>query len=133
VILIFANYLVFDKISGDLKKTVEKSVTVAAKAIDGNMLATIIKQNDSSSSEYNQIINSLLYNARNSMRNIYIFVKKDNKTAQFLMDASPDPADFMEDYEMDDVMLSAFKGSVAAETGITEDKWGSWVKLAMRL
>ncbi|WP_406540875.1 methyl-accepting chemotaxis protein [Clostridium ljungdahlii] len=44
-----------------------------------------------------------------------------------MIDASPDPADYLESYEMQGGMISAFDGSIAVDSEPSSDKWGTYM------
>ncbi|NMM62805.1 methyl-accepting chemotaxis protein [Clostridium sp. P21] len=112
----------------NLKYEAKESITKSINAVDRNKIEKIINNHSNNSKEYTEVLNSMIvFKAKNSIKNFYIYVKKDDKTAQFLVDASPEAADFMENYEMAEEMRSAFDGKITVDNDPYTDKWGTYV------
>jgi Methyl-accepting chemotaxis protein len=117
---------IFGNMEGKLKDSVKSCVTGAMKSIDAEKLDKIIKGESQDIPEYNEVLNSmLLYKARTDVTDFYIMKKDDDKTASFVIDASPDPVDFMEKYDMDEDMINAFNGNISVSSEPTTDDWGT--------
>lgn len=129
MVISFMSYgIVFNRVEVKLKDNAKTSITEAINAIDKDKIGEIITENSRESKEYAEVMNSMIiFKAKKDIKNFYIFIKKDDKTAQFLLDASPEPADYMEDYEMQKEMLSAFKGETVVSDRPYSDKWGTYV------
>lgn len=129
VTISFISYgVVFKSVELKLKDIAKASSTESINAIDKDKIEKIIKDNSKESKEYTEVLNSMIiFKAKKNIKNFYIWIKKDDKTAQFLLDASPDPADYMEKYEMQNEIFSAFAGEVVVSDKPYSDKWGTYV------
>jgi methyl-accepting chemotaxis protein len=68
----------------------------------------------------------LLFKANQNVKNLYTFIKQDDKTALFVIDASPDPAGFPEEYDMEPEMLNTFDGNITVCDKIYTDELIAW-------
>jgi methyl-accepting chemotaxis protein len=129
VVILFSTYFfVFNRVQNSLKLKVKTAAVEAVDIIDASKLQTVINQNSEHISEFSDILNSmLLYKAKTDVKNLYTYIKKDEKTALFVVDASPEPADFGEEYEMVEEMLKAFNGQVAVDNTPYTDQWGTFI------
>jgi methyl-accepting chemotaxis protein len=129
IILLATNIFVFKREELQLRSDMKSNVLEVSKAIDSNKVEKIIDAKSSSVPEYSDVLNSMLLSkARSDIKNLYILIKSDDKTAMFLIDASPDPAEFLEKYDMDPSMLQTFNSGLLTEDNeITTDKWGSTI------
>ncbi|MBC8062844.1 MAG: methyl-accepting chemotaxis protein [Clostridiaceae bacterium] len=119
---------VFKKEEAKLRITVKNCIQESIKSFNGDKLDKIIKSNSKDIPEYNEMLNSmLLFKAKNDVKNFYTLKKKDDKTTLFVVDASPEAAEFLEEYEMQDEMLTAFNGKVSMTAKIYTDKWGTYL------
>jgi Methyl-accepting chemotaxis protein len=123
--LLSAFYLAFNKTENTQRDIVRENITKAAQVIDSEKLNKIVKSKDNTLPEHTELLNSmLLFNGRSDIKNFYVLMKQDDSSALFLLDASAEPADFLEKYELDSSMDEAFKGNVVVDTEITTDEWG---------
>jgi methyl-accepting chemotaxis protein len=126
MILSVSYVYVFNKEEEKIRATLKSCIEESIKSIDGDKLDKIIKSNSKDIPEYNEMLNSmLLYKAKNDIKNFYTWKKQDDKTVVFIVDASPEPADFLEKYDMEDEMLAAFNGKVSTGDKIYTDQWGA--------
>jgi methyl-accepting chemotaxis protein len=126
MILSVSYVYVFNKEEEKIRATLKSCIEESIKSIDGDKLDKIIKSNSKDIPEYNEMLNSmLLFKAKNDIKNFYTWKKQDDKTVLFIVDASPEPADFLEKYDMEDEMLAAFNGKVSTDDKIYTDKWGA--------
>lgn len=117
---------IFDKVEVKLKDDAYACVVEATKVIDTDNLETIIKNKLKDGSEQSEILNSLLlFKANQSVENLYILEKQDDETALFVVDASPDQAEFLEEYPMEAEMLNTFNGNITICDNITSDDYGT--------
>ncbi|RMC92859.1 HAMP domain-containing protein [Clostridium autoethanogenum] len=120
--------VILKRTESQLRDKAKQSVTESIRIIDKNKIEKIIKDKSNNSKEYGEVLNSMIvFKAKKDIKNFYVYIKKDNKTAQFLIDASPDPADYLESYEMQGGMISAFDGSIAVDSEPSSDKWGTYM------
>lgn len=128
-IIFSASYIyIFNKVEFQLKSDVGKCVVEATKIIDGDKLDKIIKNKLKDGSEQSEILNAmLLFKAKQNVKNLYIFTKQDDKTALFVIDASLDPADFLEEYAMETEMQNTFNGTMTICKDIASDEWGTFI------
>lgn len=129
VVIIFSTYvLVFQKVESDLKAKVKNCITESAKSIDGDKFEAVVKANSGDSKEFKDMLNSmLLFKAKQDIKNYYTYMKIDDKAASFVVDASPEPADFGEKYAMQEEMQGAFNGNITVTAKPYTDKWGTYV------
>ncbi|AKN30774.1 chemotaxis protein [Clostridium carboxidivorans P7] len=128
VISLISYFIIFKNVEMQLKDKAKQSVTESINVIDKDKVEKIIKDKSNKSKEYSEVLNSMItFKAKKDIKNFYVYVKKDDKTAQFLLDASPEPADYMEDYEMVDEMKTAFDGKIVVDNEPCTDKWGTYV------
>ncbi len=121
-------FYIFDKVEDQLKSDASDCVVEATSIIDVDKLDKLLKNRIEDSSEHSEILNSmLLFKARENVKNIYIFEKKDEETCLFVVDASPVPSEFLEEYSMEIEMLNAFNGSISICDKIYTDKWGTYL------
>lgn len=122
--------VILKRAESQLRDKAKQSVTESISIIDKNKIEKIIKDKSNNSKEYGEVLNSMIvFKAKKDIKNFYVYIKKDNKTAQFLIDASPDPADYLENYEMEGEgeMSSAFDGNIAVDNKPSSDKWGTYI------
>lgn len=129
VIVFFISYTsIFEYEESKLKANIKNLAADASKAFDSSKLETLIKSKNKNTSEYNDLLNSmLLYKGSKDIQNMYVFIKQDDSTALFLIDASPEPADFLEKYDMDKDMLNTFNGNISVSEEAFTDKWGTYI------
>lgn len=128
MILSLGYVYVFNNEESKIRANVKSIVDEAITSINGDKLDKLIKSNSQDSLEYNEILDSmLLFKAKNDMKNFYTLKKEDDKTAVFLVDASPEAAGFLEKYDMNTEMLEAFNGNVSVCNEIYTDKWGTYL------
>lgn len=121
-------FYIFNQEEIELKEELRDCVIEAAKVIDAEKLDKIIGNNLAEGPEHTDILNSMLmFKATQNVKNLYIFTKKDQQTALFVIDASADPAGFMEEYEMDQDMLNTFDGNATVAREMASDKWGTFL------
>ncbi|AZV58118.1 methyl-accepting chemotaxis protein [Clostridium sp. AWRP] len=127
-ISLISSTVILKRAESQLRDKAKQSVTESISIIDKNRIEKIIKDKSNNSKEYGEVLNSMIvFKAKKDIKNFYVYIKKDNKTAQFLIDASPDPADYLESYEMQGRMISAFDGSIAVDSEPSSDKWGTYM------
>ncbi len=120
--------LIFKSEESKLKDKAKESITESINGINKDKVEKLIKDNSKDSKEYAEILNSMVvFKAKKDIKNFYVYIKKDDKTAQILLDASPEPADYMENYEMGKEMSSAFYGKTVVSDKPYSDKWGTYV------
>ncbi|ADK16395.1 MULTISPECIES: methyl-accepting chemotaxis protein [Clostridium] len=120
--------VILKRAESQLRDKAKQSVTESISIIDKNKIEKIIKDKSNNSKEYGEVLNSMIvFKAKKDIKNFYVYIEKDNETAQFLIDASPDPADYLESYEMQGGMISAFDGSIAVDSEPSSDKWGTYM------
>lgn len=128
IILSISCIYVFRKEEANLKVTVKNGIEKSIKSIDGDKLDKIIKSNSKDIPEYKEMLNSmLLFKAKNDVKNYYTFKKKDDNTVLFVVDASAEAADFLEEYDMQSEMIDAFNGKVSVSNKIYKDEWGTYL------
>ncbi|OBR92433.1 MULTISPECIES: methyl-accepting chemotaxis protein [Clostridium] len=127
-ISLISSTIVLKRAESQLRDKAKQSITESVSIIDKNKIEKIIKDRSNNSKEYGEVLNSMIvFKAKKDIKNFYVYIKKDNKTAQFLIDASPDPAGYLENYEMQGGMISAFDGSIAVDSEPSSDKWGTYM------
>lgn len=127
-ISLISYFIIFKNVEMQLKDKAKQSVTESINVIDKDKVEKIIKDKSNKSKEYSEVLNSMItFKAKKDIKNFYVYVKKDDKMAQFLLDASPEPSDYMEDYEMVDEMKTAFDGKILVDNEPYTDKWGTYV------
>lgn len=127
-ISLISYFIIFKNVEMQLKDKAKQSVTESINVIDKDKVEKIIKDKSNKSKEYSELLNSMItFKAKKDIKNFYVYVKKDDKMAQFLLDASPEPSDYMEDYEMVDEMKTAFDGKILVDNEPYTDKWGTYV------
>lgn len=128
LISLISYFIVFKNVEIQLKDKAKQSVTESINVIDKDKVEKIIKDKSDKSKEYSEVLNSMItFKAKKDIKNFYVYVKKDDKMAQFLLDASPEPSEYMEDYEMVDEMKAAFDGKILVDNEPYTDKWGTYV------
>lgn len=129
VIVFSTSYVyVFEHEESRLKDVVRKAAQESSTAFDVSKFQNLITSKNKNSSEYKDLLTSmLLYKANKDIKNLYIFIKQDDKTALFLIDASPEPAEFLEKYDMDNDMLNTFNGNISVSDEPFTDKWGTFI------
>lgn len=121
------NYFIFSNVEKDLKVSAEKCIEELNQSIDGNKLAKIIDSKAEDSAEYTEVLNSMRSaKAKSIAKNFYTLIKVDDKNAQFLVDVSVNPSDFLDNYEMDHFMKKAFDGNVSI-SDIYQDEYGTFI------
>lgn len=128
-VIFSASYVyIFDKVENQLKNDVSNCVVEATKIIDADKVDKIIKDNLVDGPEQSEVLNSmLLFKSKQNVKNLYLFTKKDEKTALFVIDASSDPADFLEEYDMEPEMLNTFNGTLTVCDEAATDEWGTFL------
>lgn len=129
IIILFGTYeYMFNRVEGRLKTNANGAINRAVKSIDTNKLQQIIDGKSKDNPLVKEMVDSMkLFKADEDIKNYYIYVKVDDKTAEFVADASPEPADYLEKYDMNRDMLKAFNGTVAITNKPYSDKWGTYV------
>jgi methyl-accepting chemotaxis protein len=126
--LLTAYFAVFYKVKSDLRAKVKNVAVESVSAINANKLQKLIQSPSGSIPEFDEVKSSMLmFKANTDVTNLYTFVKKDEEWALFVVDASPEPAEFKEKYEMSKEMLIAFGGTAVVENGFNDDEWGVWL------
>lgn len=125
VLLTGAFYYVFEKTEKNLALEAKEFAAKAVESVDGDKVEKILKDKDENSADYQEVLNSmLLFKGRNVIKNFYVVAKKDTSTVAFILDASTEAADFLEEYPLDSTMEEAFNGKISIDDEITVDKWG---------
>ncbi len=128
VILSACNTYVFERVEAGLKVEVKACAIEAVEAIDGDKLERIINTKSNDCAEYDELLKAMfLFKAKKNVKNLYTFIKQDDKTALFVIDASPEPADFFQAYDMQQEMLEAFGGKVLTDDEPYTDEWGTFI------
>lgn len=128
VIFILVNYLMFQKFQSDLKNTTNKCVIELSKAIDGDKLEKVIKDNSKDSLEYEEILSSMSSAKSKSVaRNFYTLLKADDTKGKFLVDVSVEASDFMDEYKLSSDMNKAFNGVVIVSKKSYTDEYGTYI------
>ena len=119
---------VFKNEEAKIRTSLKSCIVESVNSINGDKLDKIIKGNSEDVPEYTEILNTmLLFKAKNNITNFYTYKKQDDNTALFVVDASPEAAEFLEEYEMTDAMFDAFNGNVSVTKDIETDKWGTFI------
>lgn len=120
--------IIFKNVEIKLKDSAKSSIAESINAVDKDKIEKVLKDNSNKSKEYKEVLNSMIvFKAKKDIKNFYIFIKKDDKNVQFLFDASPEPAEYMENYEIQKEMSDAFEGNIAVSDKPYSDKWGTYV------
>lgn len=128
IILFLTYYYVFHSVSNDLKLKLKTVVGNSISSVNVAKFQKIANEKSNNIPEYSEVLNSmLLYKAKTDVKNLYTFIKKNDSTTLFIVDASPEPAEFLEEYPMDGDMLEAFEGNIVVSNKPLTDKWGTWL------
>jgi len=110
------------------KSAQQESISVARMAvalIDGDAFERVAAEGLESedAEQILDILSKML--SSDSVKYLYTMSYKNDETACYVIDADPeDPADFAEEYEMEQEMLRAFGGEDVVSSEFTEDEWG---------
>lgn len=127
-ILIGTYIYAFNNVNDKLRKDAREVALEAAKILDADKFEKIAQEKNNESPEYKEFLNTmLLFKAKSTTKNFYTYIRKDDKTVLFLLDASPEPAEFLEEYETYEEINEAFNGNVTVDRKSTVDKWGSTI------
>jgi methyl-accepting chemotaxis protein len=127
-ILIGTYIYAFNDVNDKLRNDARKVALEAVKILDAGKFEKIVLEKDDESPEYKELLNTmLLFKAKSTTKNFYTYIKKDDKTVLFLLDASPEPAEFLEEYETYEEINEAFNGNVTVDRESTVDKWGATI------
>lgn len=129
ILISFVSYgIIFKNVEMKLKDGAKASIVESINAVDKDKIERVLKDNSNKSKEYKEVLNSMtVFKAKKDIKNFYIYIKKDDKNVQFLFDASPEPAEYMENYEMQKEISSAFEGNIVVSDKPYSDKWGTYV------
>ena len=121
-------FFVFNHELNNMKNKAIQTVNNSLKSIDAEKLQKIMESDSIDSEEYKAVDNSmLLWKSTQNVANFYTFSKVDNRTAAFIVDASPDPASPGDKYSDDPLIFKAFNGQVVADPKPVTDKWGTTI------
>lgn len=128
IIMLSTNYIEFAYEYSKLQAGAKSSVTGLQSVIDPIKIQKIIDAKSKSIPEYTEVLNAInQYKEKNETKSPYIFIKKDDKTAEFLIDSAySQPAGFLETYQMEPELIEAFNtGTITVDHSVTTDQWGS--------
>lgn len=128
IILILVNVVIFRSFTNTLKVTTNKCVLELRKSIDVDKLDRLVEEKSKDSKEYKEIINSMSFAKSKSVaRNFYVFIKADETNAEFLLDVSVEPSEFLEKYKLDSAIKKSFNGEIAVTSGSEVDEYGTFI------
>lgn len=108
-----------------LEKHAIEAVKSVSNNVDSNTVQSIIDNKDTESQNYKKLYATLLdAKAYKDLKYIYIFGKKDDKNAYYLMDVSEDSEEIGTEYPFVGGMQDAFKGNFAYDKSPTKDEDG---------
>lgn len=117
-----------------MQKHLTETIKTLQDYVDIDKVGTVIKSRDANSEEYKQIYDSLLKaKAFNDLKYVYIFGKKDDKTAYYLMDITEEPEEIGTEYPFKGGMEEAFKGNISWDKRPTKDEWGYFISAFLPL
>lgn len=108
---------------------VKNLASAASVLIDGDLHQMVSEQNETQSSEYQDMLHSLrTFQKKANISYIYTLEQVDTSTSQFILDADEEePADFKEKYEILEAMNIAFSGIPSADEELNTDDWGTFI------
>lgn len=121
-------FLFYNRVSDTLIKQSKEYVlgiaNIAAHEIDGDTFSSITSAEDEA---FEQVYNSLTkYREATNVTYIYSMKMMDGQCF-FAVDTDPEePADFEEEYELQEAMELAFGGTAACDKEVTTDEWGTY-------
>lgn len=128
LIFFVVNYIMFEKFENNLKNTVGKCIIELKGSIDESKLEKLINNKSKDSAEYKDILNSMsLAKSKSIARNFYVMIQVNSNKGEFLVDASVDASEFLEEYEMDDEMLETFSGKTVISSKSYTDEYGTFI------
>lgn len=123
-------FFIYRTISADIVEKcisgVRDIVSVASAELDGDTVSRITSED---SPEYQEVLNTLTkYKSAGSVKYIYL-LRREEDHLSFIVDADDEStkARFGEEYPLLNDMKPAFEGTVCNDSGITADKWGSYI------
>ena len=125
---VLLGFLFYNRVSDTLvnqsKEYVLGIATIAAEEIDGDAFASISSTDDET---FKQVYTTLA-KYREAANVTYIYsMKMIGEQCYFVVDTDPEePADFEEEYELQESMDLAFAGTAACDRAITTDEWGTY-------
>ncbi len=125
---VLLGFLFYNRVSDTLvnqsKEYVLGIATIAAEEIDGDAFASISSTDDET---FKQVYTTLA-KYREAANVTYIYsMKMIGEQCYFVVDTDPEePADFEEEYELQESMELAFAGTAACDREITTDEWGTY-------
>lgn len=125
---VLLGFLFYNRVSDTLinqsKEYVLGIANIAAHEIDGDTFALISSAEDEN---YGLVYDSLSkYREATNVTYVYSMKMMDD-TCHFVVDTDPEePADFEEEYEVQEAMKLAFSGTAACDKELTTDEWGTY-------
>lgn len=115
---------VSDTLINQSKEYVLGIANIAAHEIEGDVFASIASADDEA---FEQVYTALAkYREATNVTYIYSMKMLDGQCC-FVVDTDPEePADFEEEYELQEAMELAFSGTAACDKEITTDEWGTY-------
>ena len=128
IVLLGANYLIFDKFQKELKTTTNNCIIELEQSINGDKLKNIIESKSKDNSDYEEVLDSMSRAKSKSVaRNFYTLEKVNDNTTKFLVDVSVEPSEFLEDYDMTSEIEQAFNGNVVVSGKSYTDEYGTFI------
>lgn len=132
VTLLIVNFFMFEKVEENLKNTADKCILELKNSIDEDKLEKLVKNKSKDSIEYKDILNSMsLAKSKSIARNFYILLQVNGAKGEFLVDASVEASEFLEEYEMDSEMLETFEGKNVVSSKSYTDEYGTFISAYM--
>ncbi len=125
-----AYFYVFQSILGDIRVQTEAAIDDAVASINVEKLETILKSNNSNKLAFDDVLKDMQFFKVKSdtvIKNFYTFIPLDNESVAFLVDASPEPAEYGDAYDISDEIRAAFSGKTISTSAPYTDEWGTFI------
>ena len=98
---------------------------IAAENVDGETFSKAVEGDEDALSTVKDSLSFFLVG--DSVTYVYTLMPKDKNNFQFVVDTDPDePGEYAEDYEAQDAMFEAMKGTVSVTDEPFTDEWGTF-------
>lgn len=129
IVALIVGSVAYSDMSSFLEKKCKDDVTeiavIAAGNVDGETFAKAMEGDEAALLEVKDSLSFFL--AGDSVTYVYTLMPKDADWFQFVLDTDPDdPGEYAEDYEAQDAMFLAMKGSPSVTEESFTDEWGTF-------
>ena len=120
------SYLTMGNFLKEKNKTdVTEIAVIAAENVDGETFARAVEGDEEALLQVKDSLSFFLVG--DSVTYVYTLMQTDSEHFQFVVDTDPeDPGEYGEDYEVDEAMFEAMKGTASVTKDPITDEWGTF-------